>query len=244
MLCRTVLSEGPHHGQNFQPVPLPSAGVAGVEGVEGVEAHRAHQVSFNALFLDSVAHRPQIGLALQDLVHRVARRVRFPSAQCRAELSRDIYLHCLEILDQYYPTHGHAYRWFALAARREFWLRLGQERRRRTCSLGDVDHDAARLRPLPSLAGRHRAAPLVSARLGLRFTTYLDDLLQRTLARHGQAATAADAQLTRGMVLALQEVRHRVAGTYRPLTQAGLVYTQRHRVEQDDANDETAVAND
>ncbi len=196
-----------------------------------------HILQLDALLGDPVGKREEICLALQRLVGRVALRVEFPSPQCREELAQDVFLYCLGQVGKQPRDAGRAYHWFALVAKRKFWARLRWERKRAAKSLSGIDHDRARLRPVARLGERRASAlePLARGQSRVRLTNYLDGLLDRTMAQLRDPADATELQITRGMVLALQEVRRRVTGTYRRLAEGDLGYTERYRVEREDS---------
>ena len=202
------------------------------EGVTSDGLHSTRAEAFQALFADPGRHHEAIGLALHRLVERVARQIDFPSRQCRVELTHDVYLYCLERVGLYDPAGGQAGRWFVLTARRRFWEALRRERHHAIRSLSWIDHSEARLRPVPQPI-IHRAGTarfVIPSATRRRLTDYLDRLLERAVTMHGEGALGHDAQITRGMVLALQEVRHRIAGSYRRLRDSDLAFSERFRM--------------
>jgi hypothetical protein len=201
------------------------------------ERRSTRMAQFNALFERPQERHAEICMALQEMVTRVATLVRFSSRQRREEITRDVYLYCLEQVTVF-ETAGasgrrNALRWFGLVARREFWTRVRTERARRMYSLNDVDHDTARLRAVPRVL-RHASAPgkaLAHGRTRTRIADDIDGMLDRAVMRY-RTARGDEVKVTRGMVLALQEVRKRITGKYRRMQEAEMRYGETHRLEK------------
>ncbi len=215
---------------------MASAGAASPQW-KAPERRQSRMAQFNALFEHPGERHADICLALQEMVAGVATTVRFASRQRREEITRDVYLHCLEQLPAFHSEAAggrNALRWFGLVARREFWARVRLERARRMYSLNDVDHDTARLRSVPRV---QRHAPIAQAlthgRTRTRIAAEIDAMLDRAVMRY-RAARGDEGPVTRGMVLALQEVRRRITGKYRRMQEADVRYGETHRLEKDE----------